>query len=92
LLHPFGFLIAFDRLFCSGRTSIKSMRVSGGDDEEDKQSEAQAALQRAIDNKTRVDGLDSAYGFDSHDSGERVGWLFNVCSVCGQPKMRQLLY
>ena len=70
-------------MFCgfAGRTSIKSMRVSGGGDDDDKQSEAQAALQRAIENKARVDGLDSSYGFDSHDTGDRVGWLFNVCSV-----------
>ncbi len=58
------------------------MRVSGGDDpSEDAQSQAQAALQRAIDTKAAVDGLDSAFGFDAHEAGERVGWLFNVCAV-----------
>ena len=61
---------------------FKSMRVSGGDDpSEDAQSQAQAALQRAIDTKAAVDGLDSAFGFDAHEAGERVGWLFNVCAV-----------
>jgi hypothetical protein len=58
------------------------MRVSGGDDpSEDAQSQAQAALQRAIDTKAAVDGLDSAFGFDAHEAGERIGWLFNVCAV-----------
>jgi hypothetical protein len=56
------------------------MRVSGGDDEE-KYSAAKSNLMKAMERKADVDGLDSVFGFDAIESGERVGWLFNVCSV-----------
>ena len=56
------------------------MRVSGGDDEE-KYSAAKSNLMKAMERKADVDGLDSVFGFDAIESGERIGWLFNVCSV-----------
>ena len=47
---------------------------------EDSTSERKANVQKAKETMDLTDRLDTSFGFDRHEEGERIGWLFNVVS------------
>ena len=62
--------------FTSGKSGgIKSMNRSLL---EDSTSERKANVQKAKETMELTDRLDTSFGFDRHEEGERIGWLFNV--------------